>query len=550
MIGVFFSCQAIEIPDTQDREDKDQDKAPKSPSQTEEQGPVQMDILPFSPVAEVRQHSADPQEDCVDDAMLISPAMPLTQQVTPAVADMAMLEGSGVTPQQPALEFSFDTAISREIASPEAFEPILGAPPPPSSSPFLVSSQAAVTPKTEVIIAPQRTPKVTSKTPTITPAPRSSVVTAKPALTPFRATSCRTTPAGAAAKHTPVASALGASTPAASASKQRPSSATTMAPGATLRTPTAKASATAAVTSVSAVRPASAAPRSSLRVSSSVVPVTSAETKRVSICSPLPASAARALSASRPLVCTPHPKSGKGETPGPEEAMDIDDVSNSPAPTAVAALSPAPPAALTFGVTDVDGMGDGPDAAMLLAAALPPSSRTTAEETVLAEHPPVVAAGAMEEVDVVAASMIMQAATLSPEESMEIDTAHPLSVEAAAEQSVILASVQLGTPGPVIARAPAAITPSFTGGFTATMPKLTFPVSTASYMSGTKSSAMKTAPIAAGVPEAMPASSYKPRVKSMVVGNKGDDRYNSFLSISPLFPSNILAATCFFASSI
>ena len=243
--------------------------------------------------------------------------------------------------------------------------------------------------------------------------------------------------------------------------------------------------------------------------------------------------------------------------------MDIDDVSNSPAPTAVAALSPAPPAALSFGVTDVDGMGDGPDAAMLLAAALPPSSRTTAEETVLAEHPPDVAAGAMEEVDVVAASMIMQAATLSPEESMEIDTAHPLSVEAAAEQSVIPASVQLGTPGPVIAHAPAVITPSFTGGFTATMPKLTFPVSTASYMSGTKSSAMKTASIAAGAPEALPASSYKPRVKSMVVGNKGDDRYNyiltsftagflSYYQFSFCFPPILIhiLATCVFASSI
>ena len=53
--------------------------------------------------------------------------------------------------------------------------------------------------------------------------------------------------------------------------------------------------------------------------------------------------------------------------------------------------------------------------------------------------------------------------------------------------------------------------------------KLTFPVATASYMAGTKSSSQKTQAVTAAVAPADVAVP-KPRIKSAVVGPRGDDR--------------------------
>ena len=52
--------------------------------------------------------------------------------------------------------------------------------------------------------------------------------------------------------------------------------------------------------------------------------------------------------------------------------------------------------------------------------------------------------------------------------------------------------------------------------------KLTFPVATASYMAGTKSSSQKTQAVTAAAPADMTVP--KPRIKSAVVGPRGDDR--------------------------
>lgn len=54
-------------------------------------------------------------------------------------------------------------------------------------------------------------------------------------------------------------------------------------------------------------------------------------------------------------------------------------------------------------------------------------------------------------------------------------------------------------------------------------PRLTFPVATASYMAGTKSSVQKVSSSASPV-VVVAAAAAKPRVKSEVAGIRGDDR--------------------------
>jgi len=494
---------------------------PTSPSELADPCTVtvpMMDILPFTPGAAEKsglQESAD-GPGLADNAMLIPGA--------------AMLEGSTdvhITPQQPALEFSFDTGLSREATSPEAFERMLVVESAPiTTGPMTAADQAHITlespPTAETTVALE----VVSGTPAALPAPRSA---AKSLLTPARAASGRITPA-AAAKRTPMRSVPAAATPvtaAATTSKKQSSSVTAEAPTrfSQRQTPSARSSATSS-TVVSAARPASAAPRSSLRVPSTAV-AAAAETKRVSICSPPPASAVRASSATRPLVCTPHPKSGKGGDLGPvawpAEAMDTDGFGSSPA------LPSPPPKAVS---------ADEPDASMILAAALPPSSRTTAEEVAPAGLPPaVIVTGAMGDAGVHAEpQLMMRALALSAlEDSMEVDAIGPPSAYADGDQSFSSASLLHGTPGPNTVHVPTVASPIFSSVIATAAPKLTFPVAVASYMSGTKSSLLKASPGTVGLTE---ANNYKPRVKSMVVGNNGDDRYAAIiLACNPVYYS-------------
>lgn len=341
------------------------------------------DISPLSPMRSMGNLMAA----AATPVAQLPPATDDTAATAAAPGDVVLHSCSGGgTPQQPLEEFSFDTVRSASVvASPEATEPAAAA----------VEGGDALQAADAMMCSPIAAARPAPKTPKVTPAAAS----ARP-LTASKAGFGSTTPArigaDAIAKRTPLP---------ASASTKKAAAEPTPQP---VRTPSTRAASTRtpAVTPAAATRPASSLRSSKAAAAAAPAPAATpvaaaAAEKRVSICSPMPASAGGGSTHfSRPAASTPYPKSAKG-TPAaasPAEAMGLHSESATPLAVAAAAATPLTAAAPAAAASDEDM-----DTAMLLAAALPPSVRTTAEEApaaayeMVAEAVPLVPAEAVED---------------------------------------------------------------------------------------------------------------------------------------------------------